>query len=195
MRNMHATHVAYGDGSMILRGKGLQSAMTASPGFEKSCDYCNKHGHKKAQCFKFLHESDTGPLPSSDAEISGWGSSHNTHLRDNADCHAQHQQRGNGGGSGYTRGNNNSSNGNGNRRRHDGGSNTGRANTTVTANGTSSPTAITPVPVARLLPRLLRFLLHLVQLLLRLLRLLPRLLLHHTAPSSRLHRTSVTRSL
>ena len=93
-----------------------------------------------------MRESGGGPLPTSGAERSRWCSLHKIHLHDNADCRVQQQQRGNGGGGGYTRGTNNS--GNGNRRRHGGGSNTGRANTAVTANGISSPTVVTPVPAA-----------------------------------------------
>ena len=31
------------------RGKGCESAMTASPGFKGSCDYCNDPDHKNIQ--------------------------------------------------------------------------------------------------------------------------------------------------
>ena len=121
--------------------------MTASSGFKGSCDCCRKPGHKQAQCFKFLRESGGGPLPSSGAGRSSWCSLHNTHLHDNTNYRAQQQHRGNGNGSGYNHGNNNS--GNGNRRHHGDDSNTGRANTAVTANGTSSPTVIAPAPASQ----------------------------------------------
>ena len=65
MRITYVNHVTQGDGSTFSRGKGRESAMAASSGFKRSCGYCNKAGHKKAQCFKFLRESDRGPLPSS----------------------------------------------------------------------------------------------------------------------------------
>ena len=171
--------------------------MTASSSFRGSCDYCNKPGQKKAQSFKFLRESSEKQLPSSGAGRSSWCSLHNTHLHDNADCRAQKQQRGNGGVSGYNRGNNN--NGNSNRQRHDGGSNTGRANTVVTVNRTSSATIIAPVsanPVAAPSDPVAACLLHLLprlfQLISRLLQLLSGLLLCRTS-SNRLHRASATR--
>ena len=120
--------------------------MTSSSEFKGSCDYYSKPGHKQAQCFKCLREFGGGPLASSGAGRSSWCSLHNTHLHDNADCRfQQQQQRGNGNCSDYNRGYNNYDN-----RRHRGdGSNTGRANTAVTVNGTSSPTAIAPALVAQ----------------------------------------------
>ena len=54
MRNMYANRVTRGGGSTFLHGKGRESAMTASLGFKRSCDYCNKSGHKKTQCPKVL---------------------------------------------------------------------------------------------------------------------------------------------
>ena len=44
MRNMYASYVAHGDGSTFWREKRCQSAMTASSGFKRSCDYCSKPG-------------------------------------------------------------------------------------------------------------------------------------------------------
>ena len=146
VRNMYANCVARVDGTTFLHRKGRESAVTASSGFKGSCDHCHKPGHKKAQSFKFPCESAEESLSSIDALRSSWGSLHNTHLHDIADCHAQPQQRGNGGDGGYTRGNNNR--GIGSRRRHGGDYNTGRANTAVTANGTPSSAAIAPTPVA-----------------------------------------------
>ena len=143
MRNMYANRVARGDGSTFLRGKERESAMMASSGFKGGRVYCNTSGHKTAQCFKTLCKSGGGPLPSRDSERS-WCSLHNTHLHYNANCRVQQQQRGNGGSSGNIRGNYDL--GNGNRRRHGSGSNTGRANTGVAVNGTSSLTINAPVP-------------------------------------------------
>ena len=61
MQNMYATRAARGEDSTFSREKGRESAMTPCSGFKGSCDYCNKPGHKKSQCFKFLHESGGGP--------------------------------------------------------------------------------------------------------------------------------------
>ena len=143
---MFPNRVAHGDGSTFSREKRYQSAMMASSGFKGSCDNYSKPGHKEAQCFKYLYESGGGPLHSSGAGRSSRCSLHNTHLHDNVDCHAQKQQRGNG--SGYNSGNNNS--GIGNRRRYDDDSNTSRANTSVTLNGTSSPIVTALIPAAAL---------------------------------------------
>ena len=153
MRNIYANRVARCDGSTFLREKGRQSAMTASSGFNGSCDYRSKPGHKQAQCFKFLRESGGGPLSSSGTGRSSWSSLYNTHLHDNADCRAQQQHCSSSSGSGYNCGNNNS--GNGNRRHHGDGSNTGRVSTAV-----AQPTArfrLQPSPLPRL-PCLLRLL-------------------------------------
>ena len=46
MRNMCANRVARGHGSTFSRGKGHESAMTASSGFKRSCDY-NKKATKR----------------------------------------------------------------------------------------------------------------------------------------------------
>ena len=150
VRNMYANRVARGGGSTFSRGKERKSDMAAALGFKRSCNYFNNPGHKKTQCFKFLRESDRGSLPSSRPARNSWYSLHNTDLHDNANCLAQQQQRGNGGGGGYSRSSNNR--GNGNRRRHGGGSNTGRANTAVTANGTSLSKVSTPAPAATAAP-------------------------------------------
>ena len=63
MRSMYANGVARGDGSTFSREKGRQSAMMASSGLKKSCDYCSKPGLKQAQCFILLCEPGGGPLP------------------------------------------------------------------------------------------------------------------------------------
>ena len=146
IRNMYRQTRLARCGSTYSREKGRQSAMKASSGLKRSCDYCSKPSHKHAQYFKVLRESGGRPLTSSGAGRSSWCSLHSTHLHDNADCHAQQQHRGNGNGSGYSRGNNNS--GIGNIRHHGDGSNTGRANTSVTTNGTSTPAVIAPAPAS-----------------------------------------------
>ena len=63
MRSMYANGVARGDGSTFPREKGCQSAMMASSGLKKSCDYCSKPGLKQAQYFILFCESGRGPLP------------------------------------------------------------------------------------------------------------------------------------
>ena len=146
IRNIYANHVVRGDCSTFSRGKGRESAITTCSGFKGSCVYYNKPGHKKAQYSKFLRESGGGSSPSSGSARITWCTLQNTKLHDNADFGTQQQQRSNGGGSGNTRGNNNHGNGNGHR--HSGVSKTGRANTTVTVNGTFSPEVIVPAPAA-----------------------------------------------
>ena len=80
MRNMYANRVARGKGSTFSRWKERESTMTAFLGLEGSYDYCEKPGHKKAQCSKLLCKFDGGTLHLSGARRSSWCSLYNTHL-------------------------------------------------------------------------------------------------------------------
>ena len=146
MRNMYANRVTRGDDWMFPRGKGRNSAMTASSGMKESCNFCNKSGLKKVQCSKFLRESSGEPLPSTGVGRSSWCSCITRTLTTTTTAAPSSTSVAMTGGGGYTRSNNNS--GNDNRHRHGGDFNSGRVSTAVTANGMSSPTVIAPASAA-----------------------------------------------
>ena len=62
MRDMYASRVECDDSSTFSCRKGHESVITASSGFKGSCDYCNKPGHKQAQCVSNFCASLAGDL-------------------------------------------------------------------------------------------------------------------------------------
>ena len=142
MGNINANCVARDDDSTFSQGKGRESTMPASSSCKGNCDNCNKPGHKTPTasntCVSLVGDHY---LRAAQEEAVGAACITRT-----SGFRAQKQQRGNGGGSGYTPTATTTAATQRQQTRHGGGSNTVRANTAVTANGTSSPTVITCAP-------------------------------------------------